>query len=106
MVFMGTMCVIEAEYAAVVSFEQMRQEQGKIVSNHLTLFIDPDLFTKNADSAGTPKTSFVIGVFAKTPRLPMESMLAQVMCRVHHLEATLCPGVPSNPSFGPGFFHT
>ena len=63
---MIAMYVIETEYAFLVWTEQMRQEQGEIVSNHLILFIDPDLFTKNADSTGTPKTSFVIGVLAKT----------------------------------------
>ncbi len=66
MAFVIAMCVIETEYAPFVGTEPMWQEEGEIVSNHLILLIDPDLFTKNADSAGTPKTSFVIGVLAKT----------------------------------------
>ena len=72
MAFMGTMCIIEAEYSAVVSLEPMRQEEGEIVSNYFSLFIDPDLFTQYADSAGTPKMSFVIGVLAKTLRLSIK----------------------------------
>jgi hypothetical protein len=87
MAFVVAMCVIETEYAAVVSFEQMRQEEGKIVSNYFSLFIDPNLITKNADPTGTPTTSFVIGVLAKTPPSTHKQMLAQVMFIMHHLDA-------------------
>lgn len=46
MAFVGAMCIIEAEYAPFVGTKPMRQEEGEIVSNNLTLFIGPDVFTK------------------------------------------------------------
>jgi hypothetical protein len=55
MAFVVAMCVIETEHAPFVGTESMRQEEGEIVSNNFILFIHPALFTKNADTAGTPK---------------------------------------------------
>src|ERR1700677_3593362 len=65
MALMGTVCVIEAQHADVVGAEQMGQEEGKVVSNGLTLRVDPDLLAKNDDPTCTPKTSLVVNFLAK-----------------------------------------
>jgi hypothetical protein len=83
---MGTVCVIEAEHSAVVDTEQVGQEEGEIVSNGLTLCVEPDLLAKNADSTRTPKTSLVINFFAKANPSTHEKILIQVM----HLKQHLC----------------
>jgi hypothetical protein len=85
MALMGTVCVIEAQHAAIVDAEQMGQEEGEIVSNRLALFVDPDLLTKNADPTRTPKTSLVINFFSKASPSTHEKILIQVMHLKQHL---------------------
>jgi hypothetical protein len=60
MTLMDTVCVVEAEYAAVIGSEPMGQKEGKIVENDKILFVNPNLFAHNTGSARTPKLSFVI----------------------------------------------
>jgi hypothetical protein len=76
---MGTMCVIEAQHAAIVDAEQMGQEEGEIVSNGLALCVDPDFLAKNAEPTRTPKTSLVINFFAKANPSTHVNILRQVM---------------------------
>jgi hypothetical protein len=64
MTLVDTVYVIEAQYATMIPSEQMRQKEGKIVANHLTLLVDPDLFTDNADFAPAPKFVFGAGILA------------------------------------------
>ena len=58
MALMNAVCVIETEYTAFVRSGQMRQKEGKIVSNDLILSVDPNLFTEDADPTGTTGNEF------------------------------------------------
>ena len=82
---MDTVCIIEAEYAAPVYSEQMRQEEGEIVPNNFALSVDPNLLPEDADPTGTPKTSFVVGVFAQSILPTHTNSLQQVMHITPHL---------------------
>jgi hypothetical protein len=62
---MGPVRIVKAKYSAFVDSGRMRQEEGEIVPNDLIFPVNPDLLAKNTYSAGTPKSSFVIGFFAK-----------------------------------------
>lgn len=85
MPFMGAMPIIKAEYTAFIYSGQMRQEKGEIVLNDLVLFIDPDLFAKNAYPTGTPKSCFVIGLLAKITSSAHIQTISQVMRLTQHL---------------------
>lgn len=82
---MGTVCVIEAEDAAFVYSGHRRQEKGEIVSNNFTLLVDPDLLPEDADSTGTPKTRFIIGVFAQVSLSAHIDSVKQLMQPMQHL---------------------
>jgi hypothetical protein len=90
MAFMGAMRMIKAEYAAFVDSGQMRQEKSEIVLNDLTFPVNPDLLTKNAYSAGTPKSRLVIGFLAKITSSAHIHTMPQVMLLMQHLHCSRC----------------
>src|SRR5208282_52036 len=61
MPFVGAVCVVESKNAAFINSSQMRHKKGKIVSDHLTLRIHPDLLAENTDASGTAKICLIIG---------------------------------------------
>jgi hypothetical protein len=70
----------------------MRQQKGEIVLNGLVLPVDPDLFAKDADPAGTAKTSLIVGLLAKLAPPSHREMLSQVMPVMQHLFSILLVG--------------
>src|SRR5664280_298101 len=78
----------------------MRQQKGEIVLNGLVLLVDPDLLAKNDDSAGTAKTSLIVGLLAKLAPPSHGEILSQVMPIIQHLILILLAGVePRMPAF-------
>lgn len=62
---MDAVRIIVAKDAAVIDPGEMRHEECEVVSDDVTLGVNPNLFSQNADSTGTPKTRLVIGILAQ-----------------------------------------
>jgi hypothetical protein len=65
MPFVNTVRIVKAEYSAIIHPGQMGKQESEIVANHLVPVINPNLFAKDAETATTPKSGFVIGILAK-----------------------------------------
>jgi hypothetical protein len=83
MTLMDAMRVIESEHPAIVHSRYMWQEEGEIVANDLTPFVDPNLFAKDAYPTCAPKLILLIGVLAKVN--PSAQGFYQVMPLTQHL---------------------
>jgi hypothetical protein len=65
MALMNTVCVVEAENAAVIGSQPMGQNEGQIAANDQISFVNPDLLAHDTDSTGTPKFGFIISFLAR-----------------------------------------
>ena len=70
----------------MIGSEQVREEEGEIVANHLLFFVDPDFLAQDADSAGTSKIRFIVGHFAQADLSAYEEIFAQMMRIAQHLQ--------------------
>ena len=70
----------------MIGSEQVREEEGEIVANHLLFFVDPDILAQDADSAGTSKIRFIVGHFAQADVSAYEEIFAQMMRIAQHLQ--------------------
>jgi len=81
----NAMCIVEAEYPAVVPVKQMWHEKGEVVANDLTLFIYPYLLTKDASPASAPEACLVVVLFDEALPCRHVRSVAQEMPLTHLL---------------------
>lgn len=86
MAFMDTVCVVEAEHAAVIGAKLVWQKEGEIVPNHQILFVNPNLLAYDTSPSRTPKLSFVIRLLAWAKLSPHLRILVQVMPLTQQLQ--------------------
>jgi hypothetical protein len=72
---MHPMSIIEPKHSAVVPIKQVGQQECEVVANNLLVLVDPDFFPENAYTPGAPKSSFVVGVFARAVLAAHEEQL-------------------------------
>jgi hypothetical protein len=87
MTLVNTVCVVEAQDAAIVDSKQMGQKESEVVAHDLTLCVDPDFLANDGGPTRTPKLAFIVGVFAKANPSPHWNILWQVMRLTQHLQS-------------------